>query len=94
MQEENKTLVTPEGYAITFYNQESVEVSLNISKDTFEILTAIAEKKGLSVESVIKFFIGKGLRETEPELAAKIAVKRFKSRKGSETTTSETDLAA
>lgn len=94
MQEENKTLITPEGFTIKFYNRESVEVSLNISKDTFEVLATIGEKKGLSVESVIKFFIGKGLRETEPELSAELAVKRFKSRKGSEATTSETDLAA
>lgn len=94
MQEKNKTLVTPEGYTITFYNQESVEVNLNISKDTFEVIAEIARKKDLSVESVIKFFIGKGLRETEPESAAKLAVKRFKSRKGSEAATSETDLAA
>lgn len=94
MQKENKTLVTPEGYTITFYNQESVEVNLNVSKDTFEVIEQIARKKDLSVESVIKFFIGKGLRETEPELAAKLAVKRFKSRKNLEATTSETDLVA
>lgn len=93
MREENKTLVTPEGYTITFYERESVEVNLNISKDTFEILAQIAEKKDLSVESVIKFFIGKGLRETEPELAKKLAVKRFESRKKTEDN-SEVDLAA
>ncbi len=93
MQEENKTLITPEGYTITFYNRESVEVNLNISKDTFEVLATIAKKKELSVESVIKFFIGKGLRETEPELAAELAVKRFKSRKKTGENL-EVDLAA
>ena len=93
MLEENKTLVAPEVCTIKFYNQESVEVSLNISKDTFEVLATIAEKKDLSVESVIKFFIGKGLRETEPELAAELAVKRFKSRKKTREN-SEADLAA
>lgn len=93
MQEENKTLITPEGYKITFYEQESVEVNLNVSKDTFEVLAEIGKKKDLSVESVIKFFIGKGLRETEPELAKKLAVKRFESRKKMKDN-SEVDLAA
>lgn len=94
MPKENKTLTTPEGYTITFYDRESVEVNLSISKDTFEVIEQIARKKDLSVESVIKFFIGKGLRDFEPELAAKLARQRFKSRKGSEATTSESDLAA
>ncbi len=84
MPKENKTLVTPEGYTLTFYNGESVEINLSISKDTFETLEQIAQKKDLSVESVIKFFISKGIRDLEPELAKKNAIKRFKNRKGVE----------
>jgi hypothetical protein len=84
MPKENKTLVTPEGYTLTFYNRESVELNLSISKDTFETLEKIAQKKDLSVESVIKFFISKGIRDLEPELAKKNAIKRFKNRKGVE----------
>ena len=93
MPKENKTLVTPEGYTLTFYNGESVEINLSISKDTFETLEQIAQKKDLSVESVIKFFISKGIRDLEPELAKKNAIKRFKNRKGVEENL-EVDLAA
>lgn len=93
MQEENKTPVTPEGQTTTFRKRESCELKLNISKDTFELLEKIAEKRDLSVESVIKFFISKGLRDLEPELVKKLAIKRFKSRKDTEET-EEIDLAA
>ncbi len=92
MPKENKTLVTPEGYTLTFYNRESVELNLSISKDTFETLEQIAQKRDLSVESVIKFFISKGIRDLEPELAKKNAIKRFKNRKGVEENL-EIDLA-
>ena len=81
MKEENKTLTTPEGYTITFRERESVERSLNISKDTLKLLEEIANKKNLTITSVIKFFISKGVRDLEPELAKELAIKRFKSRK-------------
>ena len=82
MQEKNKTLVTPEGYTIAFRERESVEVKINIPKDVLECLEAIAKKKNLSVESVLKFFIGKGLRnELDEKSAKKLFQKRMKSRK-------------
>jgi hypothetical protein len=94
MREKNKTLVTPEGYTITFRERESVEIKLNIPKDVLETLEAIAQKKNLSVESVLKFFIGQGLRkELDPTSAKELALKRLKSRKDSEEN-SEIDLAA
>lgn len=94
MTEENKTLITPEGQMMRFYERESVEIRLNISKDTLEVLEKIAQKRDLSVASLFKLFIGKGLRELEPELAKKLAVDRFKSRKMADKETSEIDLAA
>lgn len=93
MQEENKTLVTPEGHSITFRERESVEIEINISKDTFELLEEVAKKRDLSPISLIKLFIGKGLRDLEPELTKKLALKRFKSRKGAQEK-QEVDLAA
>ncbi len=84
MQEKNKTLITPESHSITFRESESVEIEINISKDTFELLEEIGEKRDLSPVSLIKLFIGKGLRDLEPELTNKLALKRFKSRKGTE----------
>lgn len=93
MREKNKTLITPEGYTITFYDEESVEIKLEVPKETFETLRQIAEKRGLSVESVVKFFIGKGMRDSEPELAKELALKRLKSRKAAKEN-QEVDLAA
>jgi hypothetical protein len=81
MREKNKTLVTPEGYTITFRERESIEIKLNIPKDVLEILKEIAQKKNLSVESVLKFFISQGLRkELDPKSARKLVLKRLKSR--------------
>lgn len=83
MQEKNK-----------FYDRESVDISLNLSKDVVETLEKIAKKKDLSVESVIKFFIGQGLRTvSSPQEITERARKRLKSRKGM-TETVEMDLAA
>lgn len=84
MQGKNKTLVTPEGHTITFSERESVEIKLNIPKEVIETLEVIAKKKELSVESVIKFFIGKGMRDLDPELAKELAMKRLRSRKVTE----------
>ena len=93
MQKENRTLTTPEGHKLTFRESKSVEIKLDISTDTMEMLKEIAKEKNLSVESVLKFFISKGLRETSPEMAAKRAVERFRSRKV-EKSKKEVDLAA
>ena len=93
MQEESKTSVISEGQTITFRERESVEIEINISKDTFELLEEVAKKRDLSVISLIKLFIGKGLRDLEPELTKELALKRFKSRKGLEEKV-EIDLAA
>ena len=93
MQKENKTLITPEGHKITFRERKSVEIKLNINTDSMEMLKEIAKEKGISVESVLKFFISKGLRETNPEVSAKRAIERFRSRKV-EKLGAEVDLAA
>ncbi len=82
MREKNKTLVTPEGYKLAFRERESVEVKLDIPKDVLESLEKIAGKKNLSVESVLKFFIGQGLRnELDSKSAKDSALKRLKARK-------------
>lgn len=94
MREKNKTLETPEGYTIIFRERESVEIKLDIPKDVLKILEEIAEKKNLSVESVLKFFIGQGLRkELDPKSAKELALKRLKSREDSDEHL-EIDLAA
>lgn len=77
----------------TVYDRESVEINLNLSKDTLELLEIIAKKRDLSVISLLKLFIGKGLRDLEPALATEHAIKRFRNRKGGKKEVS-VDLAA
>lgn len=94
MREKDKTLVTPEGYKLTFRERESVEIKLDIPKDVLQHLQEIADKKDMSVESVLKFFIGQGLRkETDKDAAKESALKRLKSRKNAEES-ADIDLAA
>ncbi len=77
-----------------FYDRESIDITLNLSKDVVETLKKLATKKDLSVESVLKYFIGKGLRqELSPQETTELARKRLKSRKGP-TEAVKIDLAA
>ncbi len=62
MQEENKTIVTPEGYTLRYREQETVELKLEIPKRVLSSLENIAEKRNLPLEAVVKFYIGQGLR--------------------------------
>lgn len=94
MQEKNKTLTTPEGFKLQFSERESAKITLNIPKDVLETLQTIADKKEMSVESVLKFFIGQGLRkELDPKSTKELMKKRLNSRKKIEEN-SEVDLAA
>jgi hypothetical protein len=73
----------------------SEEVSIGIPKDTLEALEKVAKKKDLPLKALLKFYVGQGLRnDLSQEETTELALKRLKSRKGSEATTSEADLAA
>ncbi len=66
------------------------EVSIGIPKDTLEALEMVAKKKDLPLKALLKFYVGQGLRnDLSQEEATELALKRLKSRKGS-----EADLAA
>ena len=94
MRQPNKVLIMPEGFELKFYERESVKVTLNIPKDVLKTLQEIADKKDMSVESVLKFFIGQGLRkELDPQSAKELMRKRLKSRKNIEES-ADVDLAA
>ncbi len=94
MREKNKNLITPEGFELKFYERESAEVTLDIPKDVLETLQEIADKKNMSVESVLKFFIGQGLRkELNPKSASELMRRRLNLRKNIEEA-EKFDLAA
>jgi uncharacterized DUF497 family protein len=87
-------VITEEGFALKFYPSETETVSINISVETVEVLKKKAKERDLSLESLLKFYIGQGLRQDMSEEEARnLALKRMASRKGSKGN-ADIDLAA
>ena len=77
-----------------FYPRETKTVSLRLSADVVDLVEKIAKGRDMSFESILKFFISQGLRAAlSPQEAKEFALKRLKSRKGSEENL-DVDLAA
>jgi len=82
-----KEIITEEGFALKFYPRETNNVSLELSADTIDLLRKKAEEREMPLEALLKFYIGQGMRQDLSEEEAKeLALKRLKSRKGSEAT--------
>jgi hypothetical protein len=78
-----KEIVTEEGFIMKPYLRETKEVSINMSVDTIELLEKKAKERDLSLKALLKFFISQGLRqELTPQEAGELFRKRMKSRKG------------
>lgn len=89
-----KEIITEEGFALKFYPRETRTITLELSTDTLEALEKVAKRKDLPLRALLKLYIGQGLRnDLSQEEAAELALKKLKSRKGSQTS-SEVDLAA
>jgi hypothetical protein len=89
-----KEIVTEEGFALKFYPRETKTVSLKLSTDVVDLLRKKAEEREMPIEALLKFYIGQCLRQDlSKEEAKELALKRLKSRKGSEAVL-EVDLAA
>lgn len=70
------------------------EISIGIPPETLEVLEKVAKRRDLPLKALLKLYIGQGLRQDlSEEEAKKLALKRFKSRKGKEEK-EEVDLAA
>ena len=86
--------MTEEGFELKHYPEEKEEITISIPKLTFEALAKIAERKDLPLKALLKFYIGQGMRQDMSEEESKeLALKRFKSRKGTEEK-QDIDLAA
>ena len=86
--------MTEEGLELKPYPEEKEEITISVPKLTFEALEKIAERKDLPLKALIKFYIGQGMRQDmSDEEAKELALKRLKSRKGTEEK-QEVDLAA
>lgn len=85
MKKDKKEIVTEEGFTLKFYPRETKTVELEISVDTLVALESKAKERDLPLEALLKFYIGQGLRQDlSQEEAKELALKRFKSRKGTE----------
>lgn len=94
MKKDKKEIITEEGFALKFYPRETKTIALEISVDTLDVLEKKAKEKDLPLKALLKFYVGQGLRQDlSQEEAKELALKRLKSRKGSEEKL-ETDLAA
>ncbi len=48
---------------LTIQSRPSENVSISIPKDTLESLKTVANNRDMSLEAILKFYIGKGLRQ-------------------------------
>jgi transcriptional regulator of met regulon len=69
------------------------EVSISIPLETLEVMEIVAKRKNLSLKSLLKLYVGQGLRQDmSKEEARDLALKRLASRKGGKK--ADVDLAA
>jgi hypothetical protein len=93
MKKGKKEVVTEEGFALNFYPRETKTVALELSANTIDALKKKAKERDMPLEALLKFYIGQGLRQDlSPKEAKELALKRLRSRKGSEEKP-EVDLA-
>lgn len=56
-------ITTEEGFALRFRPRPSATVTLSIPKDTLAAIEKVAAGRDMSVEALIKFYVGQGLRQ-------------------------------
>lgn len=56
-------VTTEEGFALRFRPRPSTTVTLPIPNDTLAALEKVAAGRDMSVEALLKFYIGQGLRQ-------------------------------
>lgn len=55
-------IITEEGFALKFRERESENITLSIPKDVLASLEKVAKKRDLSVNALLKLYIGRNLR--------------------------------
>jgi hypothetical protein len=54
--------------------REAEKISISIPKDTLESLQKVAARRDMSVEALLKFYVGKGLRQDLSQAIASSAL--------------------
>jgi hypothetical protein len=63
MKNPDEKLITEEGFELKFNLRETVDISLKIPKDVLASLEKVAQKREMSVQALVKFYIGQNLRQ-------------------------------
>ncbi|MGI8544153.1 MAG: hypothetical protein ACR2MD_11855 [Aridibacter sp.] len=56
-------IMTEEGFPLKFRERESEEIMLKIPKDVLASLEKVAQKRDMSVQGLLKLYIGQNLRQ-------------------------------
>lgn len=63
MKKPEEILISEEGFELRLYPRASSDVTIQIPDDTLASLQKIAESQQMSVEALIKMYVGQGLRQ-------------------------------
>lgn len=63
-------MTTEEGFALRFRPRPNATVTLPMPKDTLSALEKVATGRDMSVEALIKFYVGQGLRQDLAQMFA------------------------
>ncbi|MEW5938807.1 MAG: hypothetical protein AB1750_04040 [Chloroflexota bacterium] len=66
----NETLVTEEGFELRLRPRASKPVTIHIPADALASLKKIAASRDMSVEALLKFYIGQSMRQDLAKLSA------------------------
>ncbi|MEZ4869927.1 MAG: hypothetical protein R3C14_51850 [Caldilineaceae bacterium] len=62
--------MTEEGFALRFHPRPSATVTLSMPKDTLASVEKVAAGRDMSIEALIKFYVGQGLRQDLAQMFA------------------------
>ena len=68
--DEEQPLRTEEGFELRFRPRESATISTKIPVDTLASLEKVAASRDMSLEALIKLYVGQGLRQDLAKLFA------------------------
>ncbi|MBI3738874.1 MAG: ribbon-helix-helix protein, CopG family [Chloroflexi bacterium] len=71
MKKHNKQVpTTEEGFALRFHHRAKTRVSIQIPDDSLASLQKVAASRDMSIEALIKLYVGQGLRQDLAKLSA------------------------
>ena len=75
MSKPEETLITEEGFELRFRPRASSELTIQIPDDVLVSLQKLADNRDMSVEALVKLYVGQGLRQ---DLAGQVGERELK----------------